>query len=282
MAISLERYLDRIGYAGTGVPTVQTLIAVQSLHAQAIPYENLDVYLQTPVDQDIERIFEKIVLSGRGGWCYEMNGLLGWALGELGFEVTRLCGGVMRSAHGDKAMGNHLVLRIDMEDTWIADVGLGDANLEPLKLIAGDHSQGTGLYRLEELNDGLWRYHNIEGALPPSFDFSPHTPDENKLAATCEDLQLDRESMFRKNLICQIMTPNGAKSLIGRVLSNDVENGSKRLVGSEDELIEVFETTFLMSPPNIDGLWASVVKRHTEVFGDQYTKDDQVERLGDF
>ena len=25
----------------------------------------------------------------RGGYCFEVNGLLGWALRELGFEVTR-------------------------------------------------------------------------------------------------------------------------------------------------------------------------------------------------
>jgi arylamine N-acetyltransferase len=51
--------------------------------------ENLDIQLERPVDQDIERIFDKIVRNGRGGWCFELNGPLQWALEEIGFDVTR-------------------------------------------------------------------------------------------------------------------------------------------------------------------------------------------------
>jgi arylamine N-acetyltransferase len=39
-----------------------------------------------------------------------MNGLLGWALEEIGFEVMYMSGGVARSTRGDSALGNHLVL----------------------------------------------------------------------------------------------------------------------------------------------------------------------------
>ena len=45
-----------------------------------------------------------------------------WALQEIGFEVTRMVGGVMRAIHGDQAMGNHLVLRVDLEEPMLADV----------------------------------------------------------------------------------------------------------------------------------------------------------------
>ena len=34
-----------------------------------------------------------------------MNGLLGWALDEIGFKVTRMAGGVMRVTRGDAAIG---------------------------------------------------------------------------------------------------------------------------------------------------------------------------------
>ena len=34
----------------------------------------------------------------RGGYCFEVNGLLGWALRELGFEVTRHSARVARPA----------------------------------------------------------------------------------------------------------------------------------------------------------------------------------------
>ena len=94
--MQLTDYLTRIDYHGTVAPTLACLNAVHRHHLLNIPYENLDVQLRRPVDQDIERIFEKIVHRRRGGWCYEMNGLLCWALREIGFDVMRMTGGVGR------------------------------------------------------------------------------------------------------------------------------------------------------------------------------------------
>ena len=76
---------------------------------------NLDVQLGRPADLDLQRIYRKIVGQRRGGWCYEMNGILGWALAEAGFEVTRMIGGVMASHVGKAAMGSHLVLRVQTD-----------------------------------------------------------------------------------------------------------------------------------------------------------------------
>ena len=94
MKPSVEAYLARIWYTGPREPTLAVLHEVPLHRTCHIPYESLDVYLQCPVTQDIDTIFEKIVLGRRGGWCYEMNGLLAWALAELGFAVTRQVGAV--------------------------------------------------------------------------------------------------------------------------------------------------------------------------------------------
>ena len=75
-------------------PICETLRAVHQLHNDAITYENLDVQLGRPVGRDLAPIFEKIVSEGRGGWCYEQNGLLAWALGRRsGFDVSQHAGG---------------------------------------------------------------------------------------------------------------------------------------------------------------------------------------------
>jgi arylamine N-acetyltransferase len=39
-----------------------------------------------PLEED--RIYEKIVIGGRGGFCYELNGLFRWLLRSLGFAVS--------------------------------------------------------------------------------------------------------------------------------------------------------------------------------------------------
>ena len=81
---------------------------------------------------------EKIVTRRRGGWCYEMNGTLGWALGELGFRVTRGTGAVVRALKGEAAVGNHLVLRVDVpEGAYLADVGFGDGPRDPIRVVPG-------------------------------------------------------------------------------------------------------------------------------------------------
>src|SRR3954451_21382564 len=99
--MELAAYLARIGYAGPVRPDLSTLRAVHRAHLQAIPYDSLDVQLGRPLTLDPAAAYDKIVRRRRGGWCYEMSGLLGWALGEIGFSVPRMAGAAMRAERGD-------------------------------------------------------------------------------------------------------------------------------------------------------------------------------------
>jgi len=265
--MELDAYLARVDYHGPVAPDLPCLTAIHRHHLLNIPYEDLDVQLGRALDLDPQRIFEKIVLRQRGGWCYEMNGLLCWALQEIGFEVTRMVGGVMRVIQGDTAMGNHLVLRVEIDGPLLADVGLGDGMLEPIRLEQGQFVQAGREFRLEDLKDGFWRFHNHPGAIPPSFDFSPE-PNEDQLAETCRTLQQDEDSLFRQNLIC--LQPDGAggtKTLIGRVLA--VPGEEKQILESADALCSALEAVFGLSDPDFESLWPQIVTRHRTIFGDK-------------
>jgi len=160
MMPSVEAYLARIWYTGPREPTLAVLHEVPLHRTCHIPYESLDVYLQCPVTQDIDTIFEKIVLGRRGGWCYEMNGLLAWALAELGFAVTRQVGAVQRSLGGDVAFGNHLVLKVTVDGAvWLADVVPGDGIAKPLFIRTGRYDELAGRnhreFGLARLMDGI-------------------------------------------------------------------------------------------------------------------------------
>jgi len=266
--MKLSDYLARIEYEGPVVPNLACLTAIHRQHLLAIPYEDLDVQLGRPLDLDIQRTFEKIVSRRRGGWCYEMNGLLCWALKEIGFEVTRIVGGICRSSEGDEAMGNHLVLRVDLDVPMLADTGIGDGILDPIRFEVGRFIQGDRQFRIEELQDGHWRFHNHPGLSPDSFDFSPESPaDEERLAWTCRNLQDDEDSIFRQNLMC--MQPDGVggtKMLIGRVLALPGEG--KRFLESATELCGTLEEVFGLRDPDFPSLWPQVVARHETIFGD--------------
>lgn len=272
--MNLADYLTRIEYQGPVRPDLDCLNAIHQQHLLNIPYENVDVQLRRPLDQDLERIFEKIVHRGRGGWCYEMNGLLEWALGQIGFDVMRLTGGVARKERGDEVLGNHLVLSVDLDESYIADVGLGNGLIEAIPLRPDRFRQGHREFRLELLDDEIWRFHNFPGAIPLDFDFIFAPADEALLARTCESLQSDPDSMFRQNLICQRLRRDGVHLLLGRVLIFFGESGqTKTTLNSAQELSDSLLNVFGLSDADTLELWPDVVARHEVLFGDSVPEE---------
>ena len=112
----LADYLDRIAYPGEPRPVLADLTALLRAHVFSIPFENLDVQLGRRLTTGIVPAYEKIVTRQRGGWCYEQNGLFGWALATIGFDVTRVAASVMRAERGEVSHDNHLTLLVRCED----------------------------------------------------------------------------------------------------------------------------------------------------------------------
>ncbi len=263
----LADYLARIEYQGQPKANLECLSAIHRQHLLHIPYENLDVQLGRPLDLEIERIFDKLVHRRRGGWCYEMNGLLGWALAEIGFDVMRMAGGVMRSVEGDETLGNHLVLAVQLDRTYIADVGLGNGLIEPAPLEPGPITQEFRECSFEEIEGGFWRFHNFPGAMPLDFDFRYEAADESLLADSCKQLQSDPNSHFIQNLLCMRLHPEGARFMVGKVLFtfSGLES-AKSVLDSEAELDRTLSEVFGLHDLPVEELWPRVVLRHAELF----------------
>jgi N-hydroxyarylamine O-acetyltransferase len=169
--VDIEAYFQRIGYAGARDATLETLAAIHLHHPQIIPFENLDPLLKRPVPLNTEAIERKILFSGRGGWCFEQNLLLGSVLQAIGFRVTGLAARALWNApEGEIRARTHMVLRIDDLEggPYIADVGFGGLTLTgPVRLIP-DVEQATphetfrlievqGSLVLEALIRGTWK-----------------------------------------------------------------------------------------------------------------------------
>lgn len=268
VAMNLDCYLARIGFSGTPAPDLAVLRRLQRGHLEHIPYENLDVQFGRRVTLDPERAFAKLVAGGRGGWCYEMNGLFRWALESIGFRVLPMTGAVMREVRGPMAIGNHLALMIELDEPYLADVGLGDGPVEPIPLKEGSYRQQWRSLRLERVDDGWWRFHNHENAFATSFDFQYHPADWTVLAERCSWLQTSPESRFVQNAICARHLPNGIVALVGRVLKMVGSHGVKeRLLGSVDEYVETLASVFGIRMPRSAELWPGIVSRHEQLFG---------------
>ena len=250
--MQLISYLDRIGYRGPVAPTLECLTGIHRCQALSVPYENLDVQLGVPVGQDIDAIFDKIVTRRRGGWCYEMNGLLGWALREIGFDVVRVVGGVHRRDRGDSALGNHLVLLVRLEKTYVADLGLGDGIREPIPVEEGTFRQGPLEFRLENMPDGYWRFHNHSFGNPATSDFRDEPADEDLLAAKVRFLQTSPESVFVQNLAVEMMRPDSLLTITGRVLCEKSAKGETKTVLNSPEEIEAALASELRDSQRVD------------------------------
>ena len=265
--MKLETYLRRIGFEGTPRPDLDTLITLHRRHLLSIPYENIDVQLGRRCNLDVARSYRKLVEQGRGGWCYEMNGLFGWALREVGFEVSRVHGAVLRAERGDAAIGNHVVLLVQLDETWVADVGFGDGVIEPIPLRDAAFEQRGFRYRLERTDDGFWRLHNHAYGGAATFDFATKPADEALFAARCDSLQMSPDSPFVMNLVCQRFADDGYEVQRGRVAKRIRPGGvDSWLLNDAGELLERLRTAFGLDVPEVGRLWPRIVQRHAELF----------------
>ena len=256
----VARYLERIGFSGTPAIDLATLAELHRRHVEAIPWECLDAFAGRPTTRDPRQAFDKIVGEGRGGWCYEMNGLFAWILEGLGFDVTRLAAGVMRDVMGDDAaIGNHLLLIVRLDRDYIADVGLGSGLIEPIPLAEGSYRQRFASYRLERLDDRWWRFHNQPHVMPPSFDFALDLGDETRLEGRCRWLQTDRASPFVNNAVVQRYGPDRLVSLAGTTLTCiDAIGVHQTPIGDAAAYDRALRDAFGLTRPDVAALWAKV------------------------
>jgi N-hydroxyarylamine O-acetyltransferase len=267
--LRLQDYLDRIGFAGTPRVDLETLRALHRAHQLAVPFENLDVQLRRPVSLEIEPNYAKVVERRRGGWCYELNCVMGWALREIGFDVMRMGAGVARDRAGDFNLGNHLCLLVRLDDQpYLFDVGFGGSLMKPLPLRAESRDDAPYRVSLREMPLGYWRFsEQAAGGEPFSFDFRVGPADETLFARKCAYLQTDPMSGFVQTLVVQRRTADTHVSLRGRVLSIYRTTGvDKTLLHSGEELVDTLRERFDLDVPEASTLWPRILARHDEVF----------------
>lgn len=258
----LEAYLVRIGIDDPVPLDIEGLARVQRAHLLAFTWEALDAFMGWPGSITPAAAHRKMVDDRRGGWCYEMNGLLGAALQALGFRVDRLCACVDRENRGDAALGNHLTLRVDLERPYLAEAGLGDALIAPVPLDHGPISQRGFSFALEPADQGWVRLRNHAHGIAPSVDFKPDHTDEARLLATQEWLLRDERSPFTGALAVFRHTADGYVGLQNDRLRTVSAAGviETRVTGA-DHLAALFADVFAIDVPEPGKVWDRVAAR---------------------
>lgn len=240
--MDISTYLMRIDYTEPVKPDVQTLRGLQRAHMLHVPFENLDIGLKRPIQLSEEALWNKLVVQKRGGFCYELNGIFGRLLSEIGFDVTYLNARVYNHAGELGIDFDHLALLVGFprqSTGWLADAGFGDSFNEPLSFEEHwEQVQGLRAYRLEQTPggyitlqknyDGSWERHYF-------FDLQPRNFPADYEAA-CLYHQTSPESSFTRGSIISRATPDGRVSLEdGRlILTSNGLREERPIAGSEE------------------------------------------------
>jgi N-hydroxyarylamine O-acetyltransferase len=214
--LHIESYFARIGYGGSAEPTHETLCSLHLAHLLTVPFENLSVRRHEPIVLDEAQLFDKIVRRRRGGFCYELNGLFAALLDAMGFRVQRLSGRV-----GPTSIDfDHMALKVDIEEPWLADIGFGDSFQTPLRLADRDpQSGGDGRrYRLDESAAGLMLLREEAGEWRRQYAFTLHAWPLSAFEPGCRYHQTSPDSTFTQKTVVSLPTRTGRITLADRKL----------------------------------------------------------------
>ncbi len=252
MTLDLAAYARRIEHQGELTPTLETLQALHLAHATHIPFENLDVLLRRPIRLDLDSLWAKLVVGGRGGYCFEQNALFAAVLEKIGFRVTRLAARVRMGAAQVRPR-SHMLLAVNLDGkNWLADVGFGaEVFLHPIPLASGAVTPQFG-----------WKYRVI--AEGPAHVLQSLRPDgwldlysftlEEQYAVDYEVsnyfTSTNPNSPFVNTLLVQLPGAVCRRMLMNRrLIEYQPEATSETTVPDDDALIEVLAEHFRLQFP---------------------------------
>jgi N-hydroxyarylamine O-acetyltransferase len=211
----MDRLLRRIGLAEMPQADVAGLRALHRAYLGSVPYEALAVQLGESEPLDPDGLTAR-VLAGRGGYCFEVNTVLYELLVAAGFTVER------RQAYvNGSELTNHMALVVDVGgEAYLADAGLGEGPVDPVRLADGTTTPGPLSWRVERLDDG-WRLTQHEFGSISAFRFGDDSSDLDAFQEHHHRLSREPESSFAQTLVVQRPFDDRIVTLRSRTLSVD-------------------------------------------------------------
>ena len=214
----------------------------------SVPFETTDIHFKRSISLTLSDIYAKVVDRRRGGFCYELNYLFSELLRYLGFSVALVSARVYsKGAPGPRF--DHLALIVELEDSYLVDVGFGDLFYEPLRLNEQVvQTDGNKDYLIERLPSG--DYHVLsslrgEGRFKPKYVFDLRGRRIEEFQRACAFKQSSPDSHFVRHFICTIPTEVGRKTIRDNTYT-ERRNGttSERSIGSKKELLQLLAEEF--------------------------------------
>ncbi|WP_232661023.1 arylamine N-acetyltransferase family protein [Pseudonocardia sp. TRM90224] len=229
--MDVDAYLARINAARPAAPTVDALTELMRAHIRNVPFENYDIVFKVPLSLAVDDLFDKVVRRGRGGFCYELNGLFAELLRELDYEVT-LVSAFDVDADGRRGPDfEHLRLVVGTEaGPMIVDIGNGARWDRPVPLRVGEH----GHFRVEHDGEVWWTAtRGKDGQWEREWSWTAQPRELAEFTERCRFQETDPGSHFSRTRRAVIAVDGGRIGLRDGVFS---ETGRPdRVVGTDEE-----------------------------------------------
>ncbi|WP_018499846.1 arylamine N-acetyltransferase family protein [Parafrankia discariae] len=233
----VEAYLAALGHRGPAEANWETLRGLHHAHLRTVPYDSelnsaRGTDLWKGVDIDADAVFDAVVRGGRGGVCYELNGLFRRLLTELGFETGVYAAGIRQV---DGSFGpdlEHIFSFVRLDGVvFLVDVGfVGPSYLEPLPLDGPERRQfGTWFRLVGDEGYRVLQRRGQRGDWAAVYRFRPVPRDVAAWAEPSEELtEFARALAGAGTLVRGRATRGGQRILIGKRLVT-VEDGHESM-----------------------------------------------------
>jgi N-hydroxyarylamine O-acetyltransferase len=250
---TVSRYLDRIGAARPSAPTAAALRELQRRQVEAVPFENLSICLGEPIVLTEEALVDKILRRGRGGFCYELNGLFAALLTALGYEVRLLAASVFGDGGTLTPAFDHLALLVELDERYLVDVGFGANSVYPLRRDWPEAQEDpAGSFLVVDAPGG--DVDVLMGGVP-QYRAESQPRRLTDFARPCWWHANSRESHFHGVARCSRRTADGRVSIIGDRLLETVDGERTETALSTDaEVLAAYEKHFGIDLPRVPTL----------------------------
>ncbi|TKH43475.1 arylamine N-acetyltransferase [Paenibacillus terrae] len=151
----IKAYLNRIGIEDILPPTQSYLFELHKAHVKHLSWQTVDIFAGKPAAIGFQESVQ-LILQGRSGYCFHLNGAFSALLHSLGYKVFLHRAGVQPLGAEPRINSFHLGLTVNLlneqheDEVWIVDVGLGDMPYEPVPLRMGTYEQAPLQYKVTE------------------------------------------------------------------------------------------------------------------------------------
>ncbi|POR39233.1 Arylamine N-acetyltransferase 2 [Tolypocladium paradoxum] len=256
----LARYLDHVGYprrehAPSPLDTLAELVARQICRA---PFESLALHYSQhhTLSLDLDALYHKIVVEGRGGYCMELNAFFAAVLRGLGFAVLTVAGRVM-GPDGRYTGWSHMVNLVTVDGTrYAVDVGFGSLEpMCPVPLTPGfeftqiapcrGRLEHRALAQHTDPSQRLWVYSTQDDAAAPWVERNCFADVEffpADYAPINYHLMTHPTSYFVQTVLAMRGVWDPEARRVGGVVTLHKAEVKRRMAGGEQELLETLRT----------------------------------------